>query len=456
MLLLYLLDKTLGVSPDKRSQLQQKIKLFQNYYCLFIVLYALYAVKTQNLDTYFSAIHFIKYHCVFDLLLCTPEISIHHCIIFTMIIQILNTPQIFKINTIPEISTILSTEISTIFLVFREILPPPSSNDKKYFQNKIYKFIYNMNDILFIGVFTYTRIYKYTTNLIYNYELWYKMDTLLMPINRTLLTLAIYSLYLLNMYWMCIITKKIVKIFKKYLLTYQKSEIPLRYTYFLSPVISVLIYKPYNNVIYLFDIVGQVFLSVSSYYYHYELSKENNIEKNIHDNNLLWVYLDDVLLIHIRCFLCVFTNINLHRIIEISTKIKIQEFNVKYGLLYLSFISHVSVMYHFVKYVLFLKHNNETLTIHDSDVYKTFPTKLYQGFTILLDSFIIGYNTPDITLRNHLFIITSLVFINGYIMPFYEMTHLVFHILLLFQTGTLSSSNVISNEYLELLSQNIE
>ena len=109
--------------------------------------------------------------------------------------------------------------------------------------------IKNINDILFLVFFTYTRIYLFSKDVIFSNN--YNTNIKLFNPNVILYNiynLTIYSLYALNVYWFLLICKSIFKQIcnaYKELLSAKNCEYILQYTYILSLLsIFVYCYKP--------------------------------------------------------------------------------------------------------------------------------------------------------------------------------------------------------------------
>ena len=232
--------------------------------------------------------------------------------------------------------------------------------------------------------------------------------------------------------------KKIVKSLPK--LTSYYCEKALKYTYFLSFFGSLYLYRPYQNILFRIDIIGQGILCVTSYEYHHsiELELENGISEDKVDvlsNHLIWKYLNDIIGIHIRCIGCILVHTNLF-------SGHITTMNLVY--VYLSFILHSSAIYHYVKFITTLKNEGETFYLTDQGTYKNEVINFISGSAIVMDTLICMTNT-DFSVRTNLLIITFLIYIHSYIRPLYNMTHLGLHILLFFQTLALCQSNIVAN-----------
>lgn len=132
--------------------------------------------------------------CLFDCYFINKkEMLLHHILVLDMLHYLNNHLDIR--NEI--VSAILSTEISTIFLVTNNLLDISS--------NMIF-----INKILFFYTFIYYRIYNYSYYLILNKD----THNILYIYSRNNFELCeiyigIYGLFLLNLYWSCLILKKI-------------------------------------------------------------------------------------------------------------------------------------------------------------------------------------------------------------------------------------------------------
>jgi hypothetical protein len=433
MILLHCINAVMPMKNDTKTKTSNIFKMIQNVYCLPIVLYAIYACYSNDINTQIRMFSIVKWQCIFDFLLCTPDLIIHHIAALLLICPSLNSIHALS-NLMHLMIVVLKTEISSLFLVFREFIP------------KKYKRLSNINNILFIVLFFYTRIYQYSNKIIYNETLHDDIDKYYSPFDAGLIKIGVYLLYFMNLYWFTIIIKTIVKKINEtgFLLSFQQSERIIQYLYFTSSVACLNIYKPFINPIYFLDTFGVTMLSVTSYKYHNLLSKQTSEEKNVLDDDLIWYYIDDVLLINIRCFLCVLTNTNLYKVLTTMTP----NMYINITLVYASILFHSATIYNFVKFIFTLKNNNINLSIYKNPLEKTFFLHIIKALPILVDSMIIIYNTKNLYIQNNGILITVLFFIIMNVEPFYHMNHLAFHVLLFFQTIFLCQSNVFVNEHM--------
>jgi len=430
MILLDCINAVMPMSNDTKTKTSNIFKMIQNLYCLPIVLYATYACYSNDINTHIRMLSIVKWQCIFDFLLCTPDLMIHHIAVLLLICPTLNSIHALS-NLMPSMIIALKTEISTLFLVFREFIPEK------------YKTLSMINNILFMVLFIYTRIYQYTNKVIYNETLRLEIDKYYDLFDARLIKIGIYLLYFMNLYWFSIIIKTFVKKINQsgIVLSFCQTKHIIKYMYFLSILACLFIYKPFLNHIYILDIFGVTMLSITSYEYHNRLTKYK-LDKNVLDDDLIWYYIDDVLLINIRCFLCVLTNTNLY----VSLTTMSQNMYINITLVYVSVLFHSASMYHFVKYMFKIKGDNENMTITDGIPDKFAALCFFNGLPILVDILIIIFNTNDLYNRNNMILITALIFINGMVKPFYQLNHLAFHVLLFFQTIFLCQSNVFVNE----------
>ena len=126
------------------------------------------------------------------------DMILHHILILSMIRYLNNYNNSIKnINNI--ISILLSTEISTIFLITNNLINNMTN----------ISFLKNINKFIFIYTFVYYRIYNYFYYMIFNrniINIFLGYSTNIFEICE--IYIDIYGLFILNLYWTCLIFKK--------------------------------------------------------------------------------------------------------------------------------------------------------------------------------------------------------------------------------------------------------
>ena len=121
---------------------------------------------------------------------------LHHILIFDLL-HYLNDHNDIE-NKIEIVSAILSTEISTIFLITNNLLDISSNlifiNKIVFFYTFIYYRIYNYSYYLILNKNTHNIFYIYSKN---NFEL-------------CEIYIGVYGLFILNLYWTCLILNKMI------------------------------------------------------------------------------------------------------------------------------------------------------------------------------------------------------------------------------------------------------
>jgi hypothetical protein len=425
MFLLRVIEYYYPIHENIKNTIQTNFNYLQNIYCLGIVSYATVTMLSSNIELQQTAINIVKWQCILEILLCRPDVILHHIAVLCILYPVTNNFDVIT-HFIPEMITVLQTEISSIFLSLRGIIPT------KYTRFHI------INNLCFLFTFVYTRLYQYINYIIYNESMYNNIILYYTPSNATILVIGLHSLFYVNIYWGAIIIKTIIKPFQMsdFMPTFYQCEHIIKYTYFLSSTVCFYIYYPLENAWCYMDILGVSILSISSYYYH-NMTTYFAIDKNSLDDDFVWYYIKDIVCIHLRCFLCIVTNTNIY-IRSLS-----DVFNMKMMLLYTSFIIHYVGIDQFIKYIKVLKDSNESMPLHKGVPPKFMRIQLFQGIPVIIDSLIIAYSSNHIYARNNIFLITAIIIINLLVGPLYQMNHLMFHILLLCQTFFLCQMNKI-------------
>ena len=158
------------------------------------------------------------------------------------------------------------------------------------------------------------------------------------------------------------------------------------------------------------DTIGVAMLSISSYEYHNTMSRQK-IGKNVLDDELIWYYINDVIFIHIRCFMALVTNVNIYK--------SLTDMNIHICQLYISFILHILAIYHFVKYIFKLKCSNELMEVNEGIPPKYQIINILNAIPVLFNSLVIAFNSDNLYSRNNIFFIFNMRYIRIiYVIPF--------------------------------------
>ena len=155
--------------------------------------------------------------CFIDIFLIKKkDMIIHHLFVLIMLHYMNTHPEIENREKI--VSVILSTEISTIFLIINNLLNRNNRNNRDNTENydKYNKIIItNINRLFFITTFMYYRVYSYYVCLLSNREI---HNTFFIysksKIQLFEIYLGIYGLFILNLYWTIFMFIKLKKSIK--------------------------------------------------------------------------------------------------------------------------------------------------------------------------------------------------------------------------------------------------
>ena len=344
------------------------------------------------------------------------DLKLHHICIFGVIFYN------YYYNVSPEyrfifLYSLLKTEISSIFYVLKYWLPKKT-------------IIYNLNTILFYISFFKLRIYNFYYEVIYNH---FSFQIIIQKYSSSnyylsnILFISCYGLFILNLYWFLIMNKILYKMITK-IINVNKDILCHQlcgYLHWINIPLSFYIYQYNPNEKYIFDMIGVIILSILSYKYHIDIYKKlynKEIEEyTIPNKDNIILFINDTIAIQLRSFLIILTNY----------------YNSKnlFFILFLSGIFHISSIYHCIINILELLINNDNnkntfFSLHN----------IFSGIPIVFDVFLLCINSPiEISIPFLLVNITiALLFI---VKPFYKLTHVAFHILLIVQNYYICLSN---------------
>ncbi len=384
-----------------------------------------------------SACYIVGTHATIDLFLCKNEVILHHIFILCIIgFKYLGEVDNYHDETV--MYTLLSTELSTIFLVaklwmdqyVKSIETKPST---------LFNILYGINDLFFCVLFFKLRIFDYyyyiLNNIGFHIDMWeyYIGTNYLLAIK---LYTGLYGLYGLNLYWGSIIFKKLFKIFilpiAQFTQSYRLNVNILQYTFFMNIPIAAYLYTNSHKYV-IIDMIGIVTLSCCSYNYHN--SKVRYIQKHdthnivLTDKDILPNYFIDVCAIQLRSFgaiLSLFMN----------------TIDTNYPVVLLSLIFHLTTIYNVVKFLLSSKDK-----IYLTESNDMFLLEMMVAFPSIVNTLILMIFVDSIKLRCELFMVTAWLAMNLRIEPFYKFSYVMFHVGLMMQTYVLCKMNNYVNYY---------
>jgi hypothetical protein len=346
------------------------------------------------------------------------DLKLHHICIFGIIFYN-NYNNVSQEDRFIFLYPLLKTEISSIFYVLKYWLPQKTM-------------LYNVNTILFYLSFLKLRIYDFYYEIIYNnvsFDIIFKKYSYSNYYLSSILLISCYGLYILNLYWFLIMNKILYKTITK-IINNINTDILCHnlcsYLHWINIPLSFYIYSNNPNEKNMIDMAGISILSMSSFMYHNDIYKRlyyKKIEEYIIPNkdNII-LFINDSIAINIRSFLVVFTNY----------------YNSKYLLfvLFISFLLHILSIYHsninILKLFINYDKNKDTFfNIHNLNI----------ALPIGCDVFLIFINSP-IEIAIPFLLVNIIIIFLFLIEPFYKLTHVFFHILLIVQNYYMCLSNI--------------
>uniref|UniRef100_A0A6C0BBC4 Uncharacterized protein n=1 Tax=viral metagenome TaxID=1070528 RepID=A0A6C0BBC4_9ZZZZ len=199
------------------------------------------------------------------------------------------------------------------------------------------------------------------------------------------------------------------------------------YLFSINIPIAIYIYSYNIQGKYIFDLIGILTLSVSSYFYHHEIYVRlcnNKIQEyRTPDKTNIKLFINDILAINVRSFLVVTTSY----------------FNSQYCFIILSIsgICHLIMLYYCNINII-----NLLIDYDKKKVTFTWTHNIYTGIAIGLDAIFLYMNSPTNICIPFLLITISSAFV-VLIEPLNRLTHVLFHIFLIIQTTYMCLSNIV-------------
>lgn len=182
-------------------------KLFLQYIPLFVsTISTICLSKNYNV---FVCSNGVAIYCLLDIcFLKRRDMTLHHVFVLMMVFYMNTHRNIPIIERDSIITSVLSSEISTNFLIINNILNDFTWASKPLLEN-IFK---KSNKICFVSTFFYFRLYKYSSNLILNKEFYFVINTYSYKKYETLSIYGgVYGLFVLNLYWAKLLLNKCIK-----------------------------------------------------------------------------------------------------------------------------------------------------------------------------------------------------------------------------------------------------
>ena len=372
-------------------------------------LHQLYFAKDLNL-----AHHVISCHLFLDSFITVkPDILFHHaCILILYAYNALN-PVSREIETL-LFAPLVTTEISTIFYALELILKP--------YIPRLYS---HSISFVFLATFIYSRVYGLYANLLTSPEYWSALEQ---TRKKDIWFYGMYgtqiAFYGLNLYWFCLIMKKIVSaIIGKNKTDEMRRNRSIHASTLLQYAgighLAVGCLTSYNNpdANKMIDICGLTVLLIVNYLFHNmcanTLIQSGDVDYRKYPAN--FIYLIDNVGIRIRTIACIATFVLSRPHL--------------YGYLHLTILHHASGLLKTIDLMM-----QETTPILYTDENNLTKQLMYGmiGLPIVCDALFIGGFSQNYFVAMVINLIC--IYLNNSLKPLYEYSHVSFHVLLAWQT----------------------
>lgn len=397
---------------------------FANFVSFWISIFSIYSISYYFLyeDIYylFLNVYVVVFQCSYDIFLWHSNSSALHHMFVLLFTSYFVTTEIPVEDCITLVLTILSTEISTLFLVIKIWL--------EQFQMQ-QTMVYGVNMVFFLLSFIYTRLYLYTQFVILNPQT-YNLNLPFFPY------IGLYGLFALNIYWLMVMVKiafKSLKVTEPSYYTFEFLRFGLSGNY-------LIVYNLQNeNVSYT---LSTFILALSSYLYHSTLQMYNYkdvllqvfFQLAIQINSLLYVFsylgnmlghisaLYHFLFLSITFFISLdrryyFSGRNLFFVISCTYFIFYNNYLLDNVYLHLFFLLLITSSLIFYSYRFFLVTEKETLLI-----------------PLILDTLVILYYMSDFHDKIAFGVVSYTMLIGIYVKPFYSYNGIFIYLMSFVQT----------------------
>jgi hypothetical protein len=446
MLLLFLISLFLPNYKENKYLQKEFILNVQNSYALVVLSCCMYNLCCYHIYNDFSRIYLsfsiLSNYMLFDLLICSDfTIYVHHiaCIVGTHII--INN-EVFYLSIKPQVVLFLTTEMSTFFLTIRCIFSIFKTNNNTVTVTKFLQIV----DALFVSSFFYTRIYLFYNYIILSERFYELFHEHLNPTREYLLIWCVFTLFTLNIYWGCIIIKKIFKpIQSSSCNSFITIENVLKYSISATFLARVYYYwNHFSNPIYWIDTFSIGGLVFTSYIYHNSISVElthSSQNANILSQSIIEYLIADVAWIHFHTFTGIFTHI-----------IFTNNYYKMWMILFLGF-THIYCHSLYVGIIRGLQSSNKVIMhipqsknapINPNAVsyYENLSLNVCVGFPMIVDLSLAIFSVQYFYIRQQLITVILFMMIIKLIEPFHQYTHLFWHFLVFLNSTLVAKANV--------------
>lgn len=312
----------------------------------------------------------------------------------------------------------LQMELSTFCLIL------------KYYLDKN-SLAYNINNIVFYGLFTKFRIIDVYYGIMHKDSYLYLIVSKYTPDNivgTSIILSSCYFLYALNLYWYMIINKQLYKsMFTNIKYNAEKyCQYLCSYTYFINIPICLTAYSG-NYRRHIYDIIGIGILSITSHLYHNDIYTKYQTDKitryEYPENNYL-LFIGDTASIHIRAFLATYSNyyVNTHWRVPVA----------------ISGIFHAMALSYILVHLFNLKYDS---TYDKEHFFKMiYMLCLFPQFIDMVFIHVNSTNEYGIEFA----IVNTMIACLFIVEPFHRLNHFAFHILIMYNTYYLCLMNSTS------------
>ena len=381
----------------------------------------------------------IGLHCVADLPFAKNEMILHHLFCLGIIAYLLVTP--FTEGMVPFIMAYTASELSTVFLVFRNRM-----------STHRWPVARALNDLLFVASFFACRVVLFYTHIIANKDFhasiyaWSATRTAI-PLGYVCLYVCTYGLFILNLYWFVLILKKAAKRLGAQGSTPEReranklrNEFITKYSMTLHCMLAATLYRPVTTHYKWLEMASVGALTATSYLYHNSVERATRdcpvsssaVDVNVLDDSIVTRYLADIAAIYVR---------SSAYLVMITAALPPWPLpSVQIAALVCTVFVHADYCCRYFEFVLSLKECGETFLIDEPDPYKTNAISWRMGVPIGLSTVYIMLTMGSLEWAMAKGTAFVLIALGMYLRPLYDFNHAFVHVLILAQAYVMIAS----------------